>query len=245
MTNQLMAGMDLHSNNLFCGMVDAEGKRVLEMRLPCDLPSVLRTLTPFKERLDTIAVESTYNWYWLVDGLQEAGYRTVLANPAGMQQYSGLKHTDDKSDAFFLAELLRLKILPTGYVAERQLRSVRDVLRRRLMLVHKRTSLILSLKSLHARTLGWPLSLPEAKVLSLEQARKRFSLPADRLISGLEVQLIKQLSLSIKQIEKLVLGRVRTLPLLPGATQPAWSRPDTSPDHHLGNGRHQTLRHSR
>src|SRR5437867_10345847 len=110
MTKELMAGMDLHSNNLFCGIVDAQGKRVFEKKLPCALPQVLQALAPFKERLDTIAVESTYNWYWLVDGLQDAGHRVVLANPAGMQPYSGLKHSDDKSDAFWLAEMLRLKI---------------------------------------------------------------------------------------------------------------------------------------
>ena len=58
--------------------------------------------------------ESTYNWYWLVDSLQHNGHKVLLVNPAQMEQYNGLKHTDDKSDAFFLAEMLRLKILPTG-----------------------------------------------------------------------------------------------------------------------------------
>ena len=212
MTKQLMAGIDLHSNNLFCGIVDAEGKRVFEKKLPCVLPQVLQALEPFKKRLETIAVESTYNWYWLVDGLQDPGYPVVLANPAGMEQYGGLKHTDDKSDAFFLAELLRLKILPTGYICERPLRSVRDLLRRRMMLVHKRTALILSLQSLHARTLGCALSLGEAKLISVEAVRKSFAHPADKLISGLDVQLIDHLNKAIKQIEKMVLGMTKPLP---------------------------------
>jgi transposase len=109
MTNKLMSGIDLHSNNLFCGIVDVDGKRVFEKRLPCNLPSVLNALKPFKDLLQTIAVESTFNWYWLVDGLQDAGYNVVLAHPTEMAQYNGKKHTDDNSDAFFLAELLRLK----------------------------------------------------------------------------------------------------------------------------------------
>jgi transposase len=113
MRERLMAGIDLHSNNLFCGIVNQDGKRILEKRLPCELGTILSALRPFRKRLETIAVESTYNWYWLVDGLQDAGFKTVLANPAGMQQYNGLKHADDKSDAFFLAEMLRLGILPT------------------------------------------------------------------------------------------------------------------------------------
>jgi transposase len=137
MTTKLMAGIDLHSNNMFCGIVDMEGKRVFEKKLPCEIDSVARALKPFKKRLERIAVESTYNWYWLVDGLQDRGYPVVLANPAAMRQYDGLKHADDKSDAFFLAEMSRLNILPTGHICDRQVRPVRDLLRRRMGLVHK------------------------------------------------------------------------------------------------------------
>jgi predicted NBD/HSP70 family sugar kinase len=52
MTVKYMAGIDLHSNNLFCAIVDMDGKRVFEKRLPCDLESVLAVLKPFKKRLD-------------------------------------------------------------------------------------------------------------------------------------------------------------------------------------------------
>lgn len=76
-------------------------------------------------------MESTYNWYWLIDGLQEAGYEVVLAKPAGMEPYNGLKHADDKNDAYFIAELLRLGILPTGPIYDRKMRGARDLLRRR------------------------------------------------------------------------------------------------------------------
>ncbi len=59
-----------------------------------------------------MVVESTYNWYWLVDGLNKHGYEARLANPAAMQQYDGLKNADDETDTFFLTELSRLGILP-------------------------------------------------------------------------------------------------------------------------------------
>src|SRR5829696_7734895 len=92
-----MAGIDLHSNNLVIGIVGLEGKRLGQRKLDCELKKVVEFLAPYKKRLEAIAVESTYNWYWLVDGLAAAGYPVVLANPAGMQQYSGLKHSDDAS----------------------------------------------------------------------------------------------------------------------------------------------------
>ena len=212
MTNKLMAGIDLHGNNLFCGIVDGEGRRVLEKKLPCDLEQVLKTLQPFKKRLEKVAVESTYNWYWLVDGLRENGYDTQLANPAGIQQYNGLKHGDDKSDALFLAELLRLKILPTGYIYDAQIRPVRDLLRRRMSLVQQRTSLMLSLKSLHVRTLGRNLGLRELKKLEEQEAKKLFTHPANQLIAGLQVRLMEQVGQSIGQIEKAVLKEIKPEP---------------------------------
>jgi len=212
MTKKCMAGIDLHSNNLFCAIVDLDGKRVFEKRLPCDLETVVRALKPFKKRLEKIAVESTYNWYWLVDGLQDHGYPVVLANPAAMQQYDGIKHADDKSDGFFLAEMLRLNILPTGNICERKVRPVRDLLRRRMGLVHKRTSLILSLKSLHTRMTGRDLSTGSIKALEPEDAKRLFEHPADQLITRLDLQLMEQLGQSIKAIEAMVLAQVKSLP---------------------------------
>jgi len=212
MTTKLMAGIDLHSNNLFCAIVDMGGKRVFEQKLPCDLKSVLEALKPFKKRLEKIAVESTYNWYWLVDGLQDHGYPVVLANPAAMEQYDGLKHADDKSDGFFLAEMLRLDILPTGNICDRTVRPVRDLLRRRMGLVHKRTSLILSLKSLHTRMTGRDLGTGRIKAMEPQEAEKLFDHPADQLITRLDLQLVEQLSQSIQQIEATILATVKSLP---------------------------------
>jgi len=99
-------------------------------------------------------VESTYNWYWLVDGLMEAGYHVHLANPAAMQQYNGLKYTDDRSDARWLAHLLRLGILPEGYIYPKAERAVRDVLRKRAHLVRQHTANVLSVHNIMARNTG-------------------------------------------------------------------------------------------
>ena len=157
---KIMVGIDLHSNNALCGLMDESGQRLVHQKLPCDLTSILKLLEPYKESIVTLAVESTFNWYWRVDGLPDHGYPVVLANPAGMQPYRGKKHTDDVSDAYFLAELLRLNLLPTGPIYDRQTRPVRDLLRRRLLLVRQRTTLILSFKSLHERTLGQRVADP-------------------------------------------------------------------------------------
>ena len=81
-------------------------------------------LAPYKSQITQVAVESIYNWYWLVDGLEDHGYPVVLANPARMKQYDGLKHTDDASDAYLLCELMRLGILPSSHLYNRQTRQI-------------------------------------------------------------------------------------------------------------------------
>jgi transposase len=205
--------MDLHSNNVVIGLMDLDGKRVAHQKVECRLSEVVKFLAPYKKRLEQVAVESTYNWYWLVDGLQALRYPVVLANPAGMEQYSGIKHADDTNDAFFLAELLRLKILPTGYIYDPHLRPVRDLLRRRLTLVHHRTALMLSFKSLYTRTTGLEMSLGELKELEIKAAQELYDHPANQLIAGMQIKHIEQLTESIEKIEKAVLGCARELPL--------------------------------
>ena len=73
----LYAGSDLHGNSNFLGIIDAQGKRVFKRKMPNELGLIRETLGPFRGELVGIAVESTYNWYWLVDGLMEEGYRTL------------------------------------------------------------------------------------------------------------------------------------------------------------------------
>ena len=93
---QLYAGIDLHSSNNYIGIIDEQDNRVFGKRIENHLPYVLKAMKPYQKDLAAVVVESTYNWYWLVDGLQEQGYRVHLANPSAIQTYEGLKYTDDK-----------------------------------------------------------------------------------------------------------------------------------------------------
>ena len=139
----LYVGIDLHATNGLVAIVDHEGKRIARRRLRNGLSCYLAYLEPYRSEIAGIAVESTYNWYWIVDGLMDARYSVHLANPAAIQQYRGLKHSDDTHDAFWLAEMLRLKVLPEGYIYPKEQRAIRDLLRTRCRLVQNRTSLIL------------------------------------------------------------------------------------------------------
>jgi transposase len=103
---KLYGGIDLHSNNSVLALLGEDERLVYRKRLGNDAPSILEALAPYREAIVGLLVESTYNWYWLVDALMEAGYPVHLANTAALVQYSGLKYSDDDSDVRCLAKLL-------------------------------------------------------------------------------------------------------------------------------------------
>src|SRR5262247_3131732 len=154
----LYGGIDLHANNSVVVLLNEQDQVIYQRRLANHLPTILEPLAPHQADIMGVVVESTYNWYWLVDGLMEAGYRVHLANPAAMQQYSGLKYTDDHSDARWLAHVLRLGVLPEGFIYPKAERAVRDVLRKRSHLVRQHTANVLSVQNIMARNTGLRLS---------------------------------------------------------------------------------------
>jgi transposase len=110
------SGIDLHSNNSVVSVADEEDRVVAQKRLPNDLAKILGLLEPWRKELAGVVVESTFNWYWLVDGLQAAGVKVHPANTVAIKKYAGLKHSGDEADARYLVHLLRLGILPTGTI---------------------------------------------------------------------------------------------------------------------------------
>ena len=145
---KLYGGIDLHSNNSVVVLIDEEGREVLRKRIANDLIKIVALLEPWRSNLLGLVVESTYNWYWLVDGLMESGFKVHLANTAAIQQYSGVKYTDDNSDAHWLSEMLRLKILPEGYIYPKEQRTARDLMRKRMQLVQQSTLNVQSIQGL-------------------------------------------------------------------------------------------------
>jgi transposase len=206
---KLYGGIDLHSNNSYIGIVNEENQAVYKNRCGNDLYTILSALEPFKDNLEAIAVESTFNWYWLVDGLMDVGYPVHLANPAAMKEYKGLKHKDDKKSALWLANLLRLKILPEGYIYPKEERPVRDLLRKRLHLVRHRTSHILSIKNIFSRNLGSTMKGDDIKSLCEKDIERLFSEPYLKLSIMSSLSTVHHLTGRIKEIEKTIVGRVR------------------------------------
>ena len=150
-------------------LLNEQDEVIYRKRLANDLPTILEQLAPYHTEIKGLVVESTYNWYWLVDGLMGADYQVHLANPAAMQQYSGLKYTDDHSDARWLAHLLRLGVLPEGYIYPKAERAVRDLLRKRVHLVRQHTANVLSVQNILARNTGARFSGKRIQALTKQE----------------------------------------------------------------------------
>ena len=129
-------------------------------------------MEPHREELAGVVIESTYNWYFLVDGLMDAGYRVHLANTTAIKKYEGLKYSGDFADAAYLAQLLRLGLLPEGYIYPREERAGRDLGRKRMQLVRCQTMQILAIESILARQTGGRMSSERVKRLTAQQIKE-------------------------------------------------------------------------
>jgi len=209
---KLYGAIDLHSTNNVTVVINEQDQVVYQKRLPNDLSLIAQQLSSYRRSLEGIVVESTYNWYWLVDGLMEKGHRVHLANTAAIQQYNGLKYTDDHSDARWLAHLLRLGVLPEGYIYPKQERAVRDLLRKRGQLVHQRTANLLSIQSLISRTTGNSINAKYIKALDIQYVDGVLPNPDHVLALKANLAVMNSADAQIEILEKAVQDRVNLRP---------------------------------
>ena len=209
---KLYGGIDLHANNSVVAILDEQDHKVYQKRLRNDLEEILLQLAPYQPELEGLVVESTYNWYWLVDGLMEAGYHVHLANTTAIQQYSGLKYTDDQTDARWLAHMLRIGVLKEGYIYPKAERAVRDLLRKRSQLVRQKTANLLSIQNLVTRNTGTALSGNRIKQLTPDEVAEL--LPQAELALAVQSNLavMQCLEDQIRQIERVVTRQVKLKP---------------------------------
>ncbi|HPT70518.1 MAG TPA: IS110 family transposase [Syntrophomonas sp.] len=206
---QLYTAFDLHANNSYAAIIDENGRKVAGKKLSNDPQVVLSFLEPYRDAIQGIVVESTFNWYWLVDIVMSSGYKAHLANTTAIQKYNGLKHCGDKEDAFWLAEMLRLGVLPQGYIYPKEERPIRDLLRKRAHLVRLRTSLILSLQNIVDRNCGKRINVNQIKKRKENLVAPYFEDNGNlSLIGGISKEAIDFFTVKILELERFVEGKM-------------------------------------
>lgn len=239
---KLYGAVDLHSNSSVLVLIDLRDKVRFEKRLPNDVTYILETLRPYRSQLQGLAVASTFNWYWLVDALQEAGYQVHLVNTSAVKQYEGLKFTDDSSDARWLAHLLRLGTLPQGFIYPREERAVRDLLRKRAQMVRQRTTNLPSIGNLVQCNAG--------DSLAGEQIKQLTEAAVGEVLPETDLGLALKCNLRVMQCaDEQAGGGVGASGAGAGETQArvqvpahgAGCRADSGPDHHAGDRGYRAL----
>lgn len=206
------SGIDLHSNNCVVAVIDEHDRVCCQKRVPNDLAKVVALLEPYRDTLVGVAVESTFNWYWLVDGLIEHGFKVKLANTAAIAQYDGLKYSGDEHDARHLAHLLRLNLLRFGHVFPPEWRATRDLARKRLQLVQSRTEHVLALETLYARQTGGRINGNAVKQLTLDQVVQWGWLDDATLAALANLQMVQAAEAIIDKLEQKLREQVKLNP---------------------------------
>jgi transposase len=143
-------GIDLHRKRSHIAALDEHGGELFSRRIVND-PDTFVALLGELDGESKIALEATYGWEWLAELLEDHGYELHLAHPLRTKAIAAARVKTDAVDARTLAHLLRADLLPEAYVAPRDLRDLRDLLRQRVVLTHMRSALKNRVHALIAR----------------------------------------------------------------------------------------------
>jgi transposase len=216
-------GLDIHRKFVQACVMDADGDVLDERRLElADPEEVIGFFGGFDGDSSEVVMEATIGWMWLADVLEEQQIPVHLAHMAGCKVIAESRCSTDKVDAHTLAELLRVKFLPEAYLAPRELREMRMILRHREGMMQWRTA---AKNKVHALLARYNIHLPGADIfgargmMALRELQLRPT--ARRVLSDL-LDVIEYLNPRIRSVEKWLydhLGpdpRVGWLTSLPG-----------------------------
>lgn len=203
-------GIDLSARASHICVVDEKLSIHLQQKSANDLSRISNLILPFTPHLKVV-VESTFNWYWLVDGLLALGFDVSLAHTLGLAMITQAKVKTDRRDAFTLAKLLRAGLIPQAYIYPPSTRPVRDLLRRRLKLVRLRAQEYGSLRQLLLREGILSSSRNEVKLADDEQLKEWFSHPLVVISASHQVERTELLSRQITDLEQQIFDLTRDL----------------------------------
>jgi transposase len=204
-------GIDLSARDSCLCVIDESLSIIVQQKVRNDLSRIINLLEPFKPDI-RIVVESTFNWYWLIDGLQAAGFEVHLAHSLGLAMITSAKVKTDRRDAFTLAKLLLAGVIPQSYIYPAHTRPVRDLLRRRLQLVQLRAREYGSLRHLLLREGILSSSRNEIKHAAEEELQHWFNHPLLLLHARQELERIKLYNEQIDKLEETILQMAQLEP---------------------------------
>ncbi len=148
--HQFYCGVDLHTRTMHVCVVDNVGTILFHNNLKSQAADFLHAVEPYRQDL-VVTAECMFCWYWLADLCLEQEIPFVLGHALYMKAIHGGKSKTDKIDSEKIARLLRGGNLPIAYVYPKGMRETRDLLRRRMYLVHKRAETITHIQTTNSQ----------------------------------------------------------------------------------------------
>jgi len=201
-------GVDLHARSMYLCILDQRGEVVLHKNMPAGPEPFLKAIAPFRDDL-VVAVECIFTWYWLADLCAQEEIPFVLGHALYMKAIHGGKAKNDRIDSRKIAGLLRSGMIPQAYVYPSEMRSTRDLLRRRCYLVRKRADLMAHIQNTNSQC-----NLPEfgkktSHRLNAGWIAEQFSDAHVRRSIEVDLEIIGHLNRLITNLERYLLASAR------------------------------------
>jgi transposase len=198
--HQYYCGIDLHTKNMYVCILDQAGKILVHKNISTSPQDLLRVIEPFLPDI-AITVECIFTWYWIADLCRDENIPFILGHALYMKAIHGAKTKNDKIDSHKIAVLLRGGMIPMAYVYPSEMRSTRDLLRRRMHFMYKRSELLSHIQNTRSQ-----YNLPEFnKCISRKRNRagisEQFEDISVRKSIELNLTLIKQYDTLLNDVE--------------------------------------------
>jgi transposase len=201
-THRFYCGVDLHARTMYLVILDHAGQVVFDHNLAANPTAFLAAIAPFRDDL-VVAVECLFCWYWLADLCAREHIAFVLGHALYMKAIHGGKSKNDPLDAAKIARLLRGGNIPIAYVYPAGMRATRDLLRRRMYLVHKRAEAIAHVQNTNSQYNYAPFGKKLAYAANRAELNiaDRFSEPSVRRMIAMDLALIDQYDALLNDVE--------------------------------------------
>jgi transposase len=206
--HQFYCGIDLHARTMYVCVMDQAGAVLVHRNCRCDPEKLLQLIEPYRQSI-VIAVECVFTWYWIADLCAHLQIPFVLGHALYMKAIHGAKSKNDRIDSQKIAAMLRGGMFPLAYAYPQAMRSTRDLLRRRMYLMHHRSELLA-----HIQNTRTQYNLPAFQVRIASRANRadlaeHFQEPMVRAAIQADIQVLDTLHQVLLNIERTVLDQCR------------------------------------
>lgn len=206
--HQYYCGIDLHTRTMYVCIVDQQGNNLHHQNINCNPADLLKILKPYLPHI-VVAVECMFTWYWIADFCNKNNIPFVLGHALYMKAVHGGKTKSDKIDSYKIASLLRSGMLPMAYVYPQKMRATRDLLRRRMHFMRKKSELLSHVQNTKSQYNLPDFEKPITRKNNRQQIPEHFDDPIVRRSMELNLTLINQYDYALRSVENYILSKVK------------------------------------